>query len=1505
MEAQLAQFVNRGMNQDTSISKSSNEFAYKNYNIRITAINDNTALSVTNEKGTTEIMLSTSYLLVNNKITLNKDNINTPGITCKLEFQYTAASDVSIKVVNNLNEEKVIIVKKGMKEYPFIDDIIAFTILTTIDYKYNYHNQDSTPLIEIKELLQGEYLGHTILNNNIVLFTKGEEFDYIYKVVDNNGKFKVSILYKGNLNFSNPIEALPYYETEDIQKVYWVDGINPTRVINIVGKDILDRPNTQFDFNPEILKYPKVSITKEYKGLGVFPSGTIQYFITYYNKFGAETAIVYSSSLNYLNHKDRGASPEEFVTCSFKLNITNLDTSYDYIRVYSAKRTSLNSDIQLNIVGDYPISDKLSVIDTNTNQASIDPKMLFFLGGDKFIASTITQKDDTLFLGNIEIPEVVLDSKVKQAIEKTINNNTSSIVQFAGKTVSYNKAEGYYPYTPQTNNNSLSFKGFKKGETYRFAIQFQTKDGKWTTPEWIGDKIPKNSPSIYNESITFTTAKVINTDLASIVDLVKDKYSKYRILMAQTDYLNRKVLAQGIVCPTMFNYKQRYDNQPYAISSWFMRPRNSQMKWQHLDNTGINTSDISEIQMLDTIKPPFYTPEEHINKKAYVVSIVYNGVPNISVATTDADSDKLSEDNVYITQEYPGYGNLYDIASLEYQLTYVFNLLDLKLSDCKISRDNLNEIINNADITNNASLIHGIAYTDKFESIKTVKNSYYLYIQMKDDNNKVLLDASSKKSNYYIDSSILTFHSPELELNQDLIDNNDLKFRIVGIAPITSSYSNADIQVKSKGLSDNSGVVINIENYPNLSANNKTLITGDFYKDNAWVKSSEDGNYYPSNIETTTYYKVHAWNKQGSLNYQSKDSYNKDKDKYTNILAELDKKTYATQLFSYETIYIPDWESVISKPVIFNSDQLEVKKLNIWNKDIYYQGNYDNLLTTVEGYNVTTNNIQIKQYDPIRIKYKSTPHAVFGLVNANNKPQILPRIQGESAFNISELYDSTNNNISYIWEESSQNLYTEDILTDVKDKYNLYPYVYIAELYRDIPEDVLYGGTTEEALEILQWVPISEPTNITDDIEECEGDTYFQRWDCLKTYPFTEEDQNSIVDITSVMIESHINLDGRYDKNRGISNLLNARPTNFNLINDVYSQENNIFTYSILDEKYKQTKYSNQIAFSLQKQPNSDIDTWTNINLSSVFNLNGSYGKLNKIINYNDSLITFQDKSISVINFNNRTALSTESGIPIEIANSGKVQGFNTMSNSLGCNNKEAMCVCSNGVYFIDYNTNSLYRFNNEGINNLSINGFSQWFKHNLTGNEKLLYDSITMDLYIVNKNECLVYNEILQSFTSFMDYQNTQTLFNLNNGSYSIYNNKMYKLFDGEYNNIYNKPVGYSIEYRINPEPLVDKVFTNIEFLADSFIDNTLLEDCPFNTLEVWNEYQSGITYADSNKYPNIKKKFRVWRGDIPRDAQHPLNRIRNPWIHLKLSKTELDNYKTIFHSLIVKYYK
>jgi hypothetical protein len=103
--------------------------------------------------------------------------------------------------------------------------------------------------------IQGTIIGKAILGEYIVLFTTGDRIYRLEPIVDFNyktPKLRVKVLFHGNLNFSeeHPIETLAVFETEDIQKVYWVDGINQLRFINIVSDASFN--NRSFDFSREL-----------------------------------------------------------------------------------------------------------------------------------------------------------------------------------------------------------------------------------------------------------------------------------------------------------------------------------------------------------------------------------------------------------------------------------------------------------------------------------------------------------------------------------------------------------------------------------------------------------------------------------------------------------------------------------------------------------------------------------------------------------------------------------------------------------------------------------------------------------------------------------------------------------------------------------------------------------------------------------------------------------------------------------------------------------------------------------------------------------------------------------------------------------------------------------------------------------------------------------------------------------------------------------------------------
>jgi hypothetical protein len=175
----------KGMQRDLAVSKFSNEFYYDAKNIRITSRDNNTLLSVTNEKGTKEI--------------------------------------------------------------------------------------------EIKPIsIKGTIIGHTVLNEYLILFTTELNQDRIYKLKNEGDYFNATLLYEGSIGLSinHPIESIGIYENESIQKVYWVDGINPVRFINI-NKTYLDQESSTFNFVQDLALDEIVKIKSNNEVKGNFPSGTV------------------------------------------------------------------------------------------------------------------------------------------------------------------------------------------------------------------------------------------------------------------------------------------------------------------------------------------------------------------------------------------------------------------------------------------------------------------------------------------------------------------------------------------------------------------------------------------------------------------------------------------------------------------------------------------------------------------------------------------------------------------------------------------------------------------------------------------------------------------------------------------------------------------------------------------------------------------------------------------------------------------------------------------------------------------------------------------------------------------------------------------------------------------------------------------------------------------------------------------------------------------------------
>lgn len=1442
MPSQKVQFTVKGMSRDLADSKFNPEYAFENKNIRITPTENSTLLVLSNEKGNTVIDTHTKY--------------------------------------------------KGVS--------------------YAISNR--------------RVLGYAVLYKTIVLFFKANGYDYISTLKRNDAdtQWEENILYIGNLNFdeSHPIETLPLYEAEDIQKVYWVDGLNQPRVINIVtDADHIIRENddTQFDFVTTLALDEAITIERTTDIRGSFPSGTLQYAITYSKKNGQESKIAWISNIHYTTLNDRAGAPDEITTASYKITIdyTTVDTAFDKINIYSIIRTSEDAGLQTKLVTQLDISSEQSqdyiYVDTNLSGEIIAPTDLLYKGGEELVADTLATKDNTLFLGNIQYKGNLVSDNVKNAVSGTSVSTDYTIIE------NWEEEDGYYPYKNPLLENTVTY--LRSGNKYRLGVQLQDSKGNWSEPIFVEDFDATVRPTIDRTNHALKLPKVqINLSSNFVTEALSADYKRVRPIIVYPEPSERAVIAQGIVCPTVFRKDSRLANNPFAQSSWFFRPYNgngyagdvpSKYSVEARHGHSLATADKynAEVQNASVSE---YAISSSINNNYYVDGSI------ITFHSPDVDDNLMESDLVNSNIKIVG---AFAIDSVAGRMSLIATSPHDTLSG------------------------YGKIPESQYNVNKTIQGTTQRNLL---NTQTIWKETLGVTAGYY---ATYPWHKVGLWLETDLITDTSYKDTGNIITKVTSNirisqnfeyYNVANEYILPTGLrsrrlfrKENGDSSYAIAAPDNLSLSFSTLT----YKgtiDNPVTSSTSYPIYFSNQLNgqliTDTSYPYCSSQDPISVQYRSTD--------HIVLALENDSTGRSTELpvpyFSSD----PQGDKTISKYTgnLFWLSGGNSKYVFSSNAMLVYEPFAD---THISEYANAGYIIKCMDSDD-RYDYPWT--FTVWTYNGEYISATLPR----SDYNIFDISNVTN--LDYLPLASNLSTYSTDnghtwVVTGAYG-YNttkMLPsgissvaagneIMWITELVRPIPEGI-FGGTTEYAIKNNKWYPCGESKKLDDSdraIDITEGDTIFNRWDCLKTLPYTPEDTNQIVEIMSFMCESYVNSAGRYDKNRGLQDytfLTSAVP--FNQMNPAYDNKDNFFTYRITDlEKSRESDYPTLVTWSLTKTLGEEIDSWTHIVLASSLSMDGDRGKVRALRRFKNSIFAFQDTGIAEIVYNPTTAIATTAGVPIEIANSGKVEGKRYISESIGCTNKWSICTTPAGIYFIDSINKKVYQWSDNGMISLSEQmGFTSWFNTQINKvksdgwNFEVFDDFVTQydrtvgDVYFINKDKCLTFNESLATFTSFYDYEKTPFFINLDNYCISVHGGSLWEQHSGNYNSFFgvaNRP--YYTEVVVNPNPTEDKVFDNIEFRADSWEGNTLL-DSTFDWLEAHNEYQQGaweLTWLKG--YPStLKKKFRVWYANIPRNTSnlggdslhnYSRDRMRNTWIHLRLSKLHPGTERTVLHDLQVKYF-
>lgn len=851
-----------------------------------------------------------------------------------------------------------------------------------------------------------------------------------------------------------------------------------------------------------------------------------------------------------------------------------------------------------------------------------------------------------------------------------------------------------------------------------------------------------------------------------------------------------------------------------------------------------------------------------------------------------------------------------------------------------------------------------------------------------------------KKHLEFIDENVVTLNSPEITYEAISFDKADShRFRLVGVAKIDGNYSDYTVYASPGKLPGENLVREQLSN---------TLIAWPLWKEYGLdPRTTEEDDmdkehYVEPEIEFRDSYDyvwgggfvkywLRMWNHSDKISGYTE----YDNDEYS----LLHNKVFANSRYSNKTLYnnhgVNDWSVQPDSVRIFNFTSSQYVGLSIGDANRYYDGVLNESLSLPGDHKypvlyslgasdtssiIEESNCFLYQADPVPITYTSTPHAVISLPTISNRIRngqvlyeqtILPRMSSEPSIDFTT-HSGSNTGALLSWINNSVNTtypYRDyAVVQDVFSVTGFTPgandqYVYIGEIYSALEDNdqIRYGGTSNAAIQNNRFL-IAGPQYIIADMSgngsdvmiANQADTYIQRWDCLKTKPLSSGAMNNVIDITSVMLETHINIDGRTDLQRGTRYIASIDAEKWGSLNPVYSQNNNFITQRDLDEDFNLDAYRSSITWTLEKHDSEDVDAWSHITLASTLKLDGDKGICRALRRMGNSIIAFQDRGISEILFNSRTQLSTQDGVPVEIANSGKVDGKRYITNKYGCTNKWSITEGKNALYFVDNINKAFCAFNGQAIDNLSTRlGFGAWFREiNNTEPWKPLdfnnivsyYDKIHSDIYLVRNSSddkpCLVYNETLGAFTSFFDYSTVLMMTNVEDRFISYKNHRVWLQNEGLYCNFFGKQYDYWTQYRVTPEPYSDKIWTNIDYRADFYevldtngnssvpetdlingdLGNSYKEWETFTDYKVWNEYQTtGFTpFAHSSfDRDDVRKKFRIWRLAIPRALKEGTNRygmdrIRNPWINLLFRKNNVDGkYLMQLHDIVVKYFE
>lgn len=456
---------------------------------------------------------------------------------------------------------------------------------------------------------------------------------------------------------------------------------------------------------------------------------------------------------------------------------------------------------------------------------------------------------------------------------------------------------------------------------------------------------------------------------------------------------------------------------------------------------------------------------------------------------------------------------------------------------------------------------------------------------------------------------------------------------------------------------------------------------------------------------------------------------------------------------------------------------------------------------------------------------------------------------------------------------------------------------------------VAYGGSDYQSRQFSTYIPQAahSPSTTTTRLV-FSGDTYIGVLRHIKSHytpavygTQTVKNVSNRVQFYYIPCESSINLSLEHGQDTNV--YMQKEPANVNglliqtlpmyVYNGVFSIESSVRLFTpeqALDEYNKHIDVRTH--YSLRKNNDELTDSWTKFKPLNFLDVDSQHGSINNLRTFHTQLIFWQDNAMGLFQVEDRSLIQDQSNSPLLLGTSGVLDRYDYIhtKNGMKHGHHDTDCQSDTILYFYDYDKRELCAYTNNQVTSLGKVGNVQSYIERIGSSEALqapkpilTYDNKYDEcLATLSATESLIYSERAKAFTGFYTLMPQFRVY-FDGDVYFVKGHKLYKYNDGMVNNGFeDQALPIRLNYLVNAQYPKTKVYDNIEF-AGELVKSSI-------------KFDFISSYLSSNTLPGSDLSMREYnyRGAIPRveSTDKFANRMRGRVLYCTMRYNQ-DNFE------------